>query len=145
MLKIAESYQFNKRNGKWYFHDMNFMLYQTQWNGSNLCSNTRDRWKWCIYDIHDMKDKKVNYYTNNYTAFLWVEIKLWQKLQIIFSFGLTLGILRVERLILEVFFLCPLCMIFSLLLLCRNFFRVIADPPPPPPPKKKNNNKMVHP
>ena len=30
MLKITESYQFNKRNGKWYFHDMNFILYQIQ-------------------------------------------------------------------------------------------------------------------
>ena len=30
MLKIAERYQFNKRNGKWYFHDMNFTLYQIQ-------------------------------------------------------------------------------------------------------------------
>ena len=30
MLKIAESCQFNGRNGKWYFHDMNFILYQIQ-------------------------------------------------------------------------------------------------------------------
>ena len=31
MLKIAERlYQFNKRNGKWYFHDRNFILHQIQ-------------------------------------------------------------------------------------------------------------------
>ena len=39
--------------------------------------------------IYDMKHKEVIYYTNNYTAFSSVEIKLWQKLQISFSFGLT--------------------------------------------------------
>ena len=123
MLKIAESYQFNKRNGKWYFHDMNFILHQIQWNGSNLCFSTRDRWKWCIYDIYDMKHKEVNYYTNNYKAFLCVEIKLWQKLQIIFSFGLT--ILRVKRLTHCAWF------VFSTLS-CAGIFLGNCLPPHPP-------------
>ena len=142
MLKIAESYQFNKRNGKWYFHDMNFILYQIQWNGSNLCSNTWDRWKWCIYDIYDIKDKKLNYYTNNYTAFLCVEIKLWQKLQIVF-FIWSNRILRVERLT-RCFLPWPTVHDFFSSFAVQEFFRVIADSPPPPPPPKKNN-KMVHP
>ena len=136
MLKIAESYQFNKRNGKWYFHDMNFILHQIQWNGSNLCFNTRDRWKWCIYDIYDMKHKEVNYYTNNYKAFLCVEIKLWQKLQIILSFGLT--ILRVTSL--TRFFSLAHCawFVFSTLS-CAGIFLGNCLPPLP------LKNKMVHP
>ena len=43
-----------------------------------ICFNTRNRWKWCIYDNYDMKHKEVTYI--NYTEFSSV---------VSFSFGLT--------------------------------------------------------
>ena len=126
MLKTAKSYIL--------IQEMVFLmtwilyLYQIQWNCSNyvLIQEIDEN------DVFMIWNKEENYYKNNYTANLSIEIKLWQKLQISFSFCLT-GSYGLKGLHDFFFPLANCAWFFSLNLLCRNFFWRSPNPPPPPP------------